>query len=107
MISESDSSRHLEQTNCAAGVSAAAMKYDFIIVVVMVSRVVLQTIHRIHNITIGYHNHGEGPFYSQLHRLNVCSTSKYVRSSSVLCQALCWALKKMMATLLTLIMMAR
>ena len=49
MISESDSSRHLEQTNCAAGVSAAAMKYDFIIVVVMVSRVVLQTIHRIHN----------------------------------------------------------
>lgn len=38
MISESDSSRHLEQTNCAAGVSAAAMKYDFIIVVVMVSR---------------------------------------------------------------------
>ena len=49
MISESDSSRHLEQTNCAAGVSAAAMKYDFIIVVVMVSRVVLQTINRIHN----------------------------------------------------------
>ncbi len=44
----------------------------------------------------------------QIHRLNVCSTSKYVKgSSSVLCQALCWDLKKMMATLLTLIMMAR